>query len=310
MNLLVTIDENYILPFKVMLSSFFSSNPQETDNTIYLLHSAIPADKLADLEEYCAGFGAELIALKVPESYFIGAATSSRYPKEMYYRMLAPLILPADLERVLYLDPDILVLNPLEPLYSLDLQGNAFAAACHTGVTDVTYGINALRLDISHDYFNTGVILFDLTKARELVKADEIFQAVKEHENELILPDQDIFNILYGEKTLQVDDTLWNYDARKYTGYLMRSEGEANVRWIMDHTALLHFCGKHKPWNEEGHTPFNSLYLHYMNLTNRRIALQNSQKQNPTIQTSSPKEEADDKTEEILAEGVLEPSAA
>ena len=42
MNILLTLDENYLLPCKVMLDSLFASNPAETDVTVYLLHSAIP----------------------------------------------------------------------------------------------------------------------------------------------------------------------------------------------------------------------------------------------------------------------------
>ena len=44
MNILLTLDENYLLPCKVMLDSLFASNPAETDVTVYLLHSAIPAE--------------------------------------------------------------------------------------------------------------------------------------------------------------------------------------------------------------------------------------------------------------------------
>lgn len=52
MNLLLTLDENYLLPCKVMLDSFFASNPQEKDVTVYLLHSAIPGGKLAELGSF------------------------------------------------------------------------------------------------------------------------------------------------------------------------------------------------------------------------------------------------------------------
>ena len=60
MNLLLTLDENYLPPCKVMLCSFFASNPNETDVTVYLLHSAIPGDKLEELTDFCALFGAKL----------------------------------------------------------------------------------------------------------------------------------------------------------------------------------------------------------------------------------------------------------
>ena len=111
MNLLLTLDENYLLPFKVMLDSFFASNPQERDVTVYLLHSAIPGGKLSELDAFCAGFGAKLIPVAVEPTLFENAPTSKRYPKEMYYRLLSPLILPRQVERVLYLDPDMLIMG-------------------------------------------------------------------------------------------------------------------------------------------------------------------------------------------------------
>ena len=53
----------------------------------------------------------------------------------MYYRLLAAQFLPDHLHRILYLDPDILVINSLRPLWETDLKGNLFAAAAHTGKT-------------------------------------------------------------------------------------------------------------------------------------------------------------------------------
>ncbi len=270
MNILLTLDENYLLPCKVMLDSLFASNPAETDVTVYLLHSAIPAEKLEELASFCAAFGAALKPIAVDAALFESAPTSKRYPKEMYYRLLSPLILPREVERVLYLDPDMLIINPLRPLWELDLHGKAFAAASHTGLTEMANGINQMRLDTEHEYFNSGVMLIDLTAARKLVTAEDVFACVSEHEKELILPDQDVFNILYGKETRPVEDVLWNYDVRNYSKYLIRSTGKHDLSWVMRNTAVLHFCGRNKPWHEDYKNPFGMLYLHYMNLTLRK----------------------------------------
>ena len=270
MNILLTLDENYLLPCKVMLDSLFTSNPAETDVTVYLLHSAIPAEKLEELASFCAAFGAALRPIAVDAALFESAPTSKRYPKEMYYRLLSPLILPREVERVLYLDPDMLIINPLRPLWELELCGKAFAAASHTGLTEMANGINQMRLDTEHEYFNSGVMLIDLTAARKLVTAEDVFACVSEHEKELILPDQDVFNILYGEDTRPVEDVLWNYDVRNYSKYLIRSTGKHDLSWVMRNTAVLHFCGRNKPWHEDYKNPFGMLYLHYMNLTLRK----------------------------------------
>lgn len=271
MNLLLTLDENYLLPCKVMLDSFFASNPQEKDVTVYLLHSAIPGGKLSELEAFCADFGAKLIPIAVEPTLFENAPTSKRYPKEMYYRLLSPLILPRQVERVLYLDPDMLIINPLRPLWEQNLGGKVFAAASHTGLTEMANEINQRRLDTEHEYFNSGVMLIDLKAARSLVTAEDVFRCVSEHEKELILPDQDVFNMLYGKQTLPVEDVLWNYDVRNYAKYLIRSSGSHDLNWVMDNTAVLHFCGKNKPWHADYKNPFGMLYLHYQNLTLRKL---------------------------------------
>lgn len=65
---------------------------------------------------------------------FDDAPVSKKYPQEMYYRLLAPLFLPDYVEKVLYLDPDILVINPVRPLWEMELNGYVFAAASHSTV--------------------------------------------------------------------------------------------------------------------------------------------------------------------------------
>lgn len=268
MDLLVTFDSNYITPFQVMLKSITINNPGEEIH-IWLLHSGISENQLQTLHEYCNLQNVSLTPVLISRQAFENAPVSTQYPQEMYYRLLAPHLLPSSLKKVLYLDPDILVINPLRPLWETELNDNAFAAASHTGVLNIMNGINRIRLNTEHDYYNSGVMLMDLDKAREIIKADEIFQCVSEHEMELLLPDQDVFNYLYGLRTLQVEDAIWNYDARYYSDYLIRSSGTYHMDWIMKNTAILHFCGKRKPWNTSYSNRFAALYKHYMQVAFR-----------------------------------------
>lgn len=275
MNLLITIDANYINPCKVMLYSLFVNNLTITNVSVYLIHSNLSHEKLDELQRYCAYFNTKLIPIKADSSMFDNAPTSKRYPKEMYYRLLSPIILPKDIDRILYLDPDILIVNPLNTLWNMNLCGKAFAAAAHTGMTDMINGINFARLDIDHEYFNTGVMLIDLNEARIIVRMDDIFECISKHEKTLILPDQDVFNMLYGSQTLSIDDVIWNYDVRNYSKYMIRSKGKHDLSWVIENTVILHFCGKKKPWNKDYKNPFALLYQHYMNLSNRNIIVNN-----------------------------------
>lgn len=268
MDILVSFDRNYIGPFRTMLKSLAVSHPGESVH-VWLLHSAIPWGGLDALEQYCAALSAELTPIQISRDVFQGAPVSKQYPQEMYYRLLAPQLLPASLERVLYLDPDILVINPLSALWELDLGEHIFAAASHSGVLELIDDVNRIRLDTEHDYYNTGVVLMDLAKARKAVRSEDIFAYVREHSSGLLLPDQDVFNALYGKYTLPVEDRIWNYDARYFHAYFLKSEGLCDMDWVMGNTAVLHFCGKRKPWKPSYTRRFGALYKHYRNLAMR-----------------------------------------
>ena len=80
---------------------------------------------------------------------------------------------------------------------------------------------------------------------------------------------RDRLNALYGRRILPLDDALWNYDARNYNNYRLRSAGTHDLPWVMEHTAILHFCGKAKPWKPGYVYRFGVLYHHYAQLTRR-----------------------------------------
>ena len=266
--LLTTLDQNYLPQLQVLLTSISVNNPKDTF-VLILLHSGIPEKAMEGVRRQCGAYGYSFLPIRVDDALFQGAPVTRQYPREMYYRLLAPHLLPDQLKRILYLDPDILVINPLRPLWETDLQGNLFAAAAHTGKTELANSVNQLRLGTEQDYYNSGVLLMDLDAGRREIVPQEIFQYVEQHRKELILPDQDILNALYSEKILPLEDALWNYDARNYSNYLLRSGGRCDLRWVMEHTAILHFCGKEKPWKPKYIHRFGILYQHYAQLTRR-----------------------------------------
>ncbi len=265
MDILVTFDENYILPFKTMLKSFVASN-SDTKNTFWLIHGGIKEKHLQDLKKFCNSQKADFKHICISEKYFESAKITKRYPQSMYYRLLAAKILPKSLDRILYIDPDILVINNLKKLWEMEFpEGKVFAAASHAIIGNLTDNINKLRLDTDHSYFNTGVILMDLVKAREIVDMEEIIKNINESSDiELLLPDQDIFNSMYGKYTIEIPDELYNYDVRFYTAYLLNSENKHDLDWVMKNTCILHFCGKKKPWRSRRYSMFSSLYKYFM----------------------------------------------
>lgn len=268
LEIVVTCDEGYLGPLRTMLLSLRANNRAENIR-VWILHRGIPQVVLESLAVFCGRIKIELAPRMVDQALFAHARSSERYPQEMYYRMVAPHVIDADIDRALYLDPDILIINPLTPLFDIVLGDCVFAAASHTDAVHPATALNNVRLNTNEVYFNTGVILMDIRRAKALIDPDEIFAFAREHERKLLFPDQDIFNALYGERTLPVPDQVWNYDARKYPDNIIRTGGEATLDWVMNNTAILHFCGRDKPWAPKHRGQFAALYKHYATLARR-----------------------------------------
>ena len=105
MNLLVTLDRNYVPQLNVMLFSALQSDPAAFFD-VYILH-----DEGLSASDLTATRALHLI--RVDESGLTDAPTSDRYPKAIYYRIFAAKYLPHTLDRVLYLDPDLIVRKSL-----------------------------------------------------------------------------------------------------------------------------------------------------------------------------------------------------
>ena len=89
----------------------------------------------------------------------------------------------------------------IDSLWNMKLEeGMCFAAASHTTEEGILDNINRIRLETSSVYFNTGVLLMDLTKCRELVRRDDIFSFIRDNGYKFILPDQDVFNATFEDR--------------------------------------------------------------------------------------------------------------
>lgn len=265
MNILVTLDSNYIKPLKVMLKSLFLNNQKESF-TIFLMHSSIKDEEISNLNNYINNNGSQLKVLYVDNSCFSNAPSHLYYTKEMYYRLLAFKLLPDDIDRILYLDPDILVINSITNLYNNNLEGYLYAAAFHDIIAFKE--INKIRFypyEISN-YYNSGVLLMNLELQRKRIDEDSIFKFVELNHVHLTLPDQDVLNALYSKQIKSLDEKLYNYDVRYFTYYKMASKGKWDMEHVINNTVILHFCGKKKPWKKGYSGKFHSVYKHYEKL--------------------------------------------
>lgn len=244
-NLLATLDANYIPYLNTMLFSALYSNPGEFFR-VFILQNSIEPEELASTEKILGTRG-ELVSIRVDESRLEGAPTSDRYPPEIYYRIFAAKYLPEDVNRILYLDPDIIVNKPLRELYYMPMGSAYFAAATH--IRAALHRFNELRIDMGADspYINSGVILMNLSLLREEQNFKEVFDFIEAHKGRLFLPDQDIISGLYGHRIIELDRFKYNMTERLFEMSIAEGHG-ITLEDVRENAVIIHYIGRNKPW--------------------------------------------------------------
>ena len=250
MNLLFCMNRKFLSLFLSCLSSIVRSGGYGHYDA-YILHSDFEGTDAGPLERDFSG-AVSFHFLRVDEEIFEGFPESGRYPKQIYYRLAAPLLLPPELDRILYLDVDTVVINSLRELYETDFEGNYYVGCTHT--RELLTRINQARLksEKAVSYINTGVLLLNLPALRENISLDRIRDYTNERKHAFILPDQDILTALFGDRVKLVDTMRYNLSDRILAFYnAEHSRRKVDVSWVRENSVIIHYCGKNKPWNDD-----------------------------------------------------------
>ena len=243
MNILVTIDANYADVLVRMLKTLASSNRDEFD--VYIAHSSLTFTDLTYIQNSVGCVRIKLHPIKISPELFNGAHFTKRISKETYYRLLLFEYLPQDVHRILYLDPDIAVLNSVKLLYNMDFGDKIFAGAGHT--RGAVKAFNRIRLHLGRhgDYINAGVLMINVDNMRNYITAEEIFEYIERKGKTLYQADQDVINALFKDKIISINPCFYNLDEATYR------RNDLDIEWVRQNTVFVHYNGKNKPWKSD-----------------------------------------------------------
>ncbi|MGM9662185.1 MAG: glycosyltransferase family 8 protein [Oscillospiraceae bacterium] len=249
MNLLFAINRKFTALLCVCLRSIVKNGGAERYDA-YILHSDLGGEEEERIRRE-AGGAVRCHFITVDEAIFEGFPETGRYPKQIYYRLASPLLLPRELDRILYLDVDLVVINSLEELYRMDFEGNYYVACSH--VRDFLTRFNQVRLGVEGDvpYINTGVMLMDLPLLRRDLTIERIRETARKKMHTFMLPDQDLLTVMHGEHIKLVDPLRYNLSDRILGLYNANPRNKPlDLEWVRENSVVIHYCGKNKPWNE------------------------------------------------------------
>ncbi len=253
--IVVTIDRNYLQPAGVMLNSLLS-NTRSTVH-IWLLHPDLNDDDRALLAEVLVRHPhATIEYITVSNEPFIDLKITGHFSAVMYYKLCFDRILPASVDRLIYLDPDVIVTADIAELWRFDLGGALLAA---------------VPVEVKHDrecivkagaaYFNCGIMLVNLKEWRDGDLSTSLMRVSRELASYYDrCPEMDVLNVVVRGRWLPLAP-FWNY----WPG--LCSEGapysEADRERACRGNGILHFLGSIKPWQYAYRDPNQRLYLQY-----------------------------------------------
>ena len=171
---------------------------------------------------------------------------ASYVSKETYYRLLNWRLLPTDIDRVLYLDTDIIIDGDISGFYNQDFEGKLIAACPDPGKIPQDIPIDHIRrnLNIREDikYCNAGVLLYNLKAMRTEVSESDMLTYIDKYKDSLYMADQDIINGFYAGRIKYCNPLVYNYAAKRY---VLRKYG----REAAGNALIIHFALKYKPFS-------------------------------------------------------------
>ena len=175
------------------------------------------------------------------------------------YKFNIPFIL-SKLDKVLYLDTDVIVKGDLQDLYDTDIQDKFAAVVPYTWEEKVAkerMKIIKERLKISR-YFNAGVLLMNLDYIRKKYKLADFINARQSISNDGIGGhDQYIMNYMFKENVVWLDPkyNLINY---VYEGKFKIKEVNQfyhthykSIKELIKRAVIIHCTGPFKQWDKE-----------------------------------------------------------
>lgn len=225
-------DNNFVQHFCVLAASIYVHHP---DANVYLLGVGVTADSKNQVIDTAAKFGKTATVIDVDKTWLEGLRSNKDWSVAAWARVFAGKLLPNNIDRALYLDCDVLLVDTVDELFELDLNGNCAAGLCdcHGDFIDNERRL-ALNLGPEGKYFNSGVLLMDLEKWREQSLGDKILQFGKDNASLLTHYDQCSINGALKGKILPI---------------AARFNAQPDVMAFEPITPkIIHFASSKKPW--------------------------------------------------------------
>lgn len=277
LNLLYQFNEKYVPYAGVSIYSALWNNKHMENISIYILGENISDNSRNKLKQMVSEFYREIIFINT--NFLIEKMKSMNMPtyRGSYaanMRLFVDEVLDEAVDKILYLDADTIVNKRLDELLKIDLDGKAI------GMVLESLGAShkkQIGLSAEEDYYNSGVILFDMGQWRKQGYSQKIAEHVKYKRNNYPAPDQDLLNVVCRGDIKRLDakynfqpfhavfnDTLFSKVMRPKVYYSKEQLAESRKDICIYH--CFRFIGEF-PWHRNNVHPYKPVFESYLQMS-------------------------------------------
>lgn len=275
LNVVYASNDGYARHLGVSLCSLYDRNLKEQELNVYVLSMGLTEASCVALGTIAENYGRKLTVIEMGdlEERFGHPVDMGGYDISIMLRLFVGEVLPQDVDRVIYLDCDTVVAQPLRKLWLEDL-GNCVMGA----VMEPTIYLEvkeSIDLEAKDAYYNSGVLLVDLKRWREEGIQQQLLNFWKEKNGQLFASDQDVLN---GTLKGRIHTLMPRYNFFTNYRYFSYAElvGHAPTYEVVSreqfelakkHPTIIHYMGDERPWVAGNLNHYRRAYDKYLAMT-------------------------------------------
>lgn len=270
-NIALITDSRYTLPTgTVMYSAIKNKCPSSIYNFYIITENTTPFDDayLKRMKNLAPdSVNVTIIPRTEPDLPYENMQRFLQYKVGMH-KIYLPEILK-DIEKVIYMDGDVIVLKDLSNLFNIDIS-NEYASVVKDGIYYRFFKeMKEMGLDKRGFYFNSGVMLYNLKKQRQDQIVDKLVEYVKTHND--FYGDQDVLNVVFGDKLKLMSyknnciSTFFEADDLNFLSTYFGELLPKDTFYIYQGATVIHYAGD-KPWHDNYSPEYlKELWFRYYN---------------------------------------------
>ncbi len=255
-------DDKYVQHLGVMLCSLLENISNRENIKLNVIDGGISLENKKRIDDFLKNkYQASINYLEIDTQIYSKFKISHHITHATYYRISIPSLFPNHINKVLYLDCDLIVKEDISRLWDFDIK-NYSIAAVRTLLVDRIHLQGIMPKESL--YFNAGILLINLYKWRVNDTSTKLIQFLQDNPHRTVFWDQDSLNaILYDDYLLL--PLRWNLQSNFFE---IRDQNRSQeLQEAITNPAIIHYTGMHKPWDYIDNHPYKQEYYKYLALT-------------------------------------------